>query len=179
MGKVMGKLSGLQQRFEESHAGKVVIGVFVTVFVLVGVVWNIPDSPIRRSLMPAVEPVAAPVGLDQFWGMYGNPSKRAETVEVQVKMADSQVRVWTMQAGERGIGWWDRWIMLRRAVMTDANVRPQVAHWAVRQVTGPNDHPVAVAIVLKTQNLTAPGEEDAGGKAASKILYQEALGAPR
>ena len=65
------------------------------------------------------------------------------------------------------------------AVMTDANVRPQVAHWAVRQVTGPGDHPVAVAIVLKTQNLTAPGEEDAGGKAATKILYQEALGAPR
>ena len=46
----MGKLSGLQQRFEESRGGKIVISIFIAVFVLVGVVWNIPDSPIGRSL---------------------------------------------------------------------------------------------------------------------------------
>jgi hypothetical protein len=52
-----------------------------------------------------------------------------------------------------------------------------VAHWAVREVTEPNEHPVAVAVVLRTQNLSAPGEEDAAssGKAATKVLYQEAL----
>lgn len=172
----MSKLSGLQQRFEDSRGGKVVISAFVALFVLVGVVWNVPDSPIRRGLMPAVEPVAAPVGLDQYWGMYGNPSKRAETVEVQVKMADGQIRVWAMEPGADGMGWWDRWIMLRRAVMTDANVRPQVARWAVREVTEPGDHPVAVAVVLRTQNLTAPGEDgESSGKSATKILYQEVL----
>ena len=173
----MGKLSTLQQRFEESRAGKIVISIFVGVFVLVGVLWNIPDSPIRRMLLPAVQAVAAPAGLDQYWGMYGTPTKRTEAVEVQVKMADGEVRIWTMQPGAPGIGWWDRWIMLRRAVMTDASVRPQVAHWAVREVTEPNEHPVAVAVVLRTQNLSAPGEEDAAssGKAATKVLYQEAL----
>jgi hypothetical protein len=176
----MGKLSGLQQRFEASRAGKIVIGVFVAVFVLVGVVWNIPDSPIRRSVMPAVEPIAAPVGLDQYWGMYGDPSRRAETVEVQVKMADGKVRVWTMEPGARGVGWWDRWIMLRRAVMTDANVRPQVARWAVREVSQPNDQPVAVAVVLTLRNLSAPGQEVQGsGKPVTKVLYQEMLAAPK
>jgi hypothetical protein len=175
----MDKLSGLQQRYEASRAGKIVISVFVALFVLVGVVWNIPDSPIRRALMPAVEPVAAPVGLDQYWGMYGAPSKRVEGIEVQVKMADGRIRTWTMQPGSQGVGWWDRWIMLRRAVMTDANVRPQVARWAVREVTEPSEHPVAVAVVLHTQTLSAPGEESEGGKSASKILYQEALAAPQ
>ena len=172
----MANLTTLQQRFEESRTGKIVISIFVAVFVLVGVVWNIPDSPIRRGLLPAVEPVAAPAGLDQYWGMYGTPSKRIEAVEVQVRMADGQTRVWTMQPGERGVGWWDRWIMLRRAVMTDANVRPQIARWVVREVTEPDEHPVAVAVVLRTQNLSQPGDEDAaGGKSAAKVLYQEAL----
>jgi hypothetical protein len=175
----MGKLSGLQQRFERSGAGKIVISVFVALFVLVGVLWNIPDSPIRRSLVPALTPVAAPIGLDQFWGMYGNPSKRAETIEVQVKMADGAIRVWTMEPGAPGMGWWDRWIMIRRAVMTDASVRPQVAHWVVRQITRPGERPVAVAVVLKVQTLTAPGEEGAStGKPATKVLYQELLGTP-
>src|SRR6476620_11193070 len=68
-----GKLVNLQQRFEESHVGKVVISAFVAVFVLIGVLWNVPDSPIRRSLMPVLTPDAAPAGLDQFWGMYGTP----------------------------------------------------------------------------------------------------------
>ena len=49
-----GKLANLQQRFEESDVGKVVISAFVAVFVLIGVLWNVPDSPIRRSLMPVV-----------------------------------------------------------------------------------------------------------------------------
>ena len=49
-----------------------------------------PDSPIRRTLLPVVEAVAVPVGLDQYWGMYGTPTKRIEAVEVQVKMADGR-----------------------------------------------------------------------------------------
>lgn len=175
----VGKLSTLQQRFEESGAGKVVISGFVVVFLLVGIVWNIPDSPIRRSLLPVVEPVAAPAGLDQFWGMYGSPSKRVETVEVQVRMADGEDRVWTMQDGERGVGWWDRWILLRRAVIYDANLRPQLAHWVVREVTEPTERAVSVAVLLSTEILSPPGDEAGSKSAATKVLYQEALGSPQ
>ncbi len=175
----VGKLSTLQQRFEESRVGKVVISGLVAVIVVVGVVWNIPDSPIKRSLVPLVEPVAAPAGLDQYWGMYGTPSKRVEAVEVHVRMANGETRVWTMQPGERGVGWWDRWIMLRRAVMVDASVRPQVARWVAREITAPNERAVAVAVVLRTENLSQPGEAAGSGKSAMKVLYQEALAGPQ
>ncbi len=171
----MGKFSTLQQRFEESRVGKVVISGLVAVMVLVAVVWNVPDSPIRRSLLPLVEPVAAPAGLDQYWAMYASPSRRVEAVEVHVRMANGETRVWTMQPGERGVGWWDRWIMLRRAVMVDASVRPQIARWVAREVTGPNERAAAVAVVLRTETLSPPGEDAAGGKSAMKVLYQEAL----
>jgi hypothetical protein len=170
-----GKLSTLQPRFEQSRAGKVVISVLVGAFVLVGVVWNIPDSPIGRGLQAVVKPVAAATGLNQNWGMYGTPDERVETVEVHVEMANGETRIWTMQPGGRGVGWWDRWILLRRAVIHDSNVRPELAHWVVRQVTGPTEHAIAVSVVLRTENLSPPGEPAGGKSPASKVLYQESL----
>ena len=44
--------------------------------------------------------------------------------------------------------------------MDDASVRPQVARWVVREVTAPNERAVAVAVVLRVENLSPPGEED-------------------
>jgi hypothetical protein len=173
------KLSTLQQRFEESHVGKVVISGLVAVIVLVGIVWNLPDSPIQKSLLPAVAPIAAPAGLDQYWGMYGTPDTRLETVEVQVRMANGENRVWTMQPGERGVGWWDRWILLRRAVIHDASIRPQLARWVVREVTEPTERAVGVTVLFRTENLSAPGERAGGKSPAMKVLYQEALAGPQ
>jgi hypothetical protein len=169
-----------QQRFEESRAGKVVISVFIAVFVLIGVVWNIPDSPIGRGLQALVKPVASVAGLDQNWGMYGTPTRRVETIEVHVTMADGEDRVWTMQPGEQGVGWWDRWILLKRSAMVDSSIRPQLAHWVVRQITKPDERAVSVSMILRTENLSAPGDDGAGGRAAAKkVLYQEALAGPR
>ena len=176
----MADLGSPQQRFEQSRAGKAVISAFVAVFVLVGVIWNIPDSPIGRGLQAVVKPVASVVGLDQNWGMYGTPTRRVETIEVHVTMADGQDRVWTMQPGERGVGWWDRWILLKRSATVDASIRPQLAHWVVRQVTRPDEHPVSVTMILRTENLSAPGDEATGSRAsAKKVLYQEALAGPQ
>ena len=174
-----GTPSTVQQRFEESNLGRVVISGLVAVFVLVGVVWNIPDSPVGQRLQALVKPVAAATGLDQYWGMYGTPTKRLENVEVHVKMADGEDRVWTMRPDARGVGWWDRWIMLKRAAMTDASFRPQLAHWVVRQVTGPTERAIAVSVVLRTENLSPPGEPASGKSPAMKVLYQEVLAGAR
>jgi hypothetical protein len=179
-GSTVADLSTPQARFEKSRAGKVVISVFIAVFVLIGVVWNIPDSPIGRGLQTVVKPVAAAVGLDQNWGMYGTPTRRVETLEVHVTMADGEDRVWTMQPGEKGVGWWDRWILLKRSATVDSSFRPQLAHWVVRLVTKPDERAVSVSVLLRTENLSAPGDEGAGSRAAAKkVLYQEALAGPR
>jgi hypothetical protein len=169
---------GLQQRFEDTHVGRVVVGVLIAVVLFIGIVWNLPDSPITRALIPAAKPVAAAIGLDRYWGMYGTPDTRVESVEVQVKMANGETRIWSMQPGGRGVGWWDRWILLRRAVISDASVRPQLAHWVVGQVAKPSEKPVDVTVLFRTENLSAPGEAAGGRAPATKILYQETLAGP-
>jgi hypothetical protein len=181
LGTRLRELATLQQRFEASAAGKAVISGLIVVIVLVGVVWNLPDSPIKRLLSPVAKPVAVPTGLDQGWAMYApNPSRRVDTVEVQVTMANGENRVWTMQPGARGISefGWDRWMVMRYSAVLDANVRPDLARWVAREVTGPGEQAVAVSMVLRTETLQAPDEPAAeGGRRgnATKVLYQENL----
>ncbi|MGV0604400.1 hypothetical protein [Mycolicibacterium sp. XJ1904] len=177
----LGGFHTLQQRFESSRLGRVVISVAIVVFVFVGVVCNLPDSPIKRELLPVVEPIAVPAALDQSWAMYANPSRRQDTVEVQVSFADGQTRVWTFEPGASGVGWWDRWLLLRYAALLDADFRRQLAHWAVRELSRPNDKAVGVTMLLRTETLTAPGEESAETRrpVASKVLYQEDLAGAR
>jgi hypothetical protein len=172
------RMGTLQQRFEESSAGRGVVSAFIVVFLLVGIAWNVPDSPIRRLFLPVVTPVAAPVGLDQYWGMYGTPDSRIESVDVHVHMATGEDRVWTMQPGARGVGWWDRWILLRRSVIHDASIRPQLAGWVVRELTAPGERAVGVTVVFRTETLSPPGKGPPG-KPATKVLFQEVLATPQ
>ncbi len=114
--------------------------------------------------------------------MYADPIRRADTIEVHVKMASGEDRVWTMQPGEQGIGWWDRWLLLRYSAVLDSRIRPQLARWVVRQLTEPNERAVGVTVVLRTEILQPPDEpprEDGRRSSAMKILYQENLAGPR
>jgi hypothetical protein len=170
----------LQQRFEGSSVGKVLISGLVVVILLLNLVWNLPQtSPISDGLHALTDPVAVPLGLDQWWGMFAVPETRVTSVEVDVKMSDGETRVWRMEPGASGVGWWSRWTGLRNQVVKNQFVRPQLAHWVLGQVTKPGERATEVVVLLRTENLSKPGEPAAGKSPANKILYQEALRAPQ
>ena len=75
----------------------------------------------------------------------------------------------------------DRWLLLRYAAVLDADFRRQLAHWVVDEVTRPNEKAVDVTMVLRTETLTAPGEEARPNRrpVATKLLYQENLASSR
>jgi hypothetical protein len=171
----------LQQRVEESHAGRVAISVLVLVILITGVVWNLPDSPLRRSLSPALRPVAMGTGLSQQWALFApSPNRRLETLEVRVAMADGTERIWTVRPGERVVGSlaWMHWVHLMRRAVVEPAIRPQISHWVVREVTTPAERPVGVQMIMKTQNLSKPSE-NTGSATATKVLYQEDLAGRR
>jgi hypothetical protein len=176
-------LSSLQQRFEESPVGEIAISVLVAVVIIVGVAWNLPESPIKRSLLPIVGPVAAATYVNQEWALFAPVvPTRTETVEVQVIMADGSVRVWTAAPGDRLTGAiaLARWKRLMNFAIIKPEIRPGIARWVVRRVTRPSEHPVRVAMVLRVQNLPPPGEEGRTlGATAGKVLYQEDLTGPQ
>ena len=175
----LGQLSTLQQRFEESRVGEFLISALVAIIVLVGIAWNLPDSPVRRSLSPVVGPIGAATYLNQAWAAFApGVSTRTESIEVEVSMADGSVRIWNAEPGNRltGAVAWARWTRLRYFAVIKPEIRPGIARWAVRRATEQSERPVRVAMVLRVQNLPPPGEEGrTRGATATKVLYEEEL----
>jgi hypothetical protein len=168
-----------QQRFEASATGKAVISGVVAVILFLNLVWNLPQgSAISDDFHELADPAAVALGLDQWWGMFAVPESRVVSVEVDVKMANGETRIWRMQPGAPGVGWWSRWTGLRNQVVKNQVVRPQLAHWVVDQVTKPGERAAEVVVLLRSENLSKPGQPAAGKSPASKVLYQETL-APR
>ena len=89
-------LSNLQQRFEESRIGQVVISAIIVLVVTTGVAANLPDSPIARTVASVTNPIAVYTGLDTKWAMFApDPAQRLDKVDVDVTMADGSHVVWS------------------------------------------------------------------------------------
>ncbi|BBX00717.1 hypothetical protein MMOR_16530 [Mycolicibacterium moriokaense] len=171
------QFSSLQERFEASPVGQVVISALVIAIIGVGVAFNLPESPIKRTLDPVVGPAATATYINQQYALFApDVPKRTETVEVQVLMDDGTIRGWTMPDRDRAIGGFAyvRWLRLMNFAVTRPEIRPGIARWAAHEVAGPSERPVQVAMVLRVQNLPPPGE-NIRGATAMKVLYSEDL----
>jgi hypothetical protein len=171
------KLSAIGQRFERSFAGEAVISALVTLVVLIGVVWNLPDSHVKRTMTPTLRPIAAATGLQQSWRMYApEPISRLEGMQVLVRMADGSERVWSWRHGDRVIApfAWYRWQKLKEQAIREPRSRAGIAHWVVRELTAPPERPARVQILFRSEPLPPPGED--GPKTVTvETLYDEAL----
>jgi hypothetical protein len=167
----------LGRRFERSIAGEALISVFVTVAVLIGVVWNLPNSDIKQSLTPALRPIATATGLQQRWQMYApEPISSLESIQVRVRMAEGPDRVWAWQQGDRLIGpfSWYHWQKLKEQMVRESAGRAGVAHWVVRELTTPGEQPVGVQMLFRNEQLPPPGR-NAPRTVTVETLYDEKL----
>ena len=150
----------LSERFEKSLAGEVLISALVTTAVIIGVVWNLPDSEIKRAAQPALQPLAVASGTEQIWQMYApDPVQRVEILEVHVTMADGSDRVWSFNEGDRVLGpfHWYHWQKLKEQAIREPGIRTGLAMWVVHHLTVPGDHPVRVQMLFRSKELAAPG----------------------
>jgi hypothetical protein len=173
----MREVTTLQERLENSVVGQGLISAVVSMVVLTGIVWNLPDSAIKDTFQPTLMPIATATGLMQQWHMYApDPIQRLEVVDVHVTMADGSDRVWAMRKDHPVVGQfsWYRWQKLKEQVIRDRGIRPGIAHWVVRQLTVPSEHPIRVQIVFRAEDLPAPGKS--GPLATTQeVLYDETL----
>ena len=156
----------LSERFEKSFAGEVLISALVTTALIIAVVWNLPDSEVKRAAQPALQPLAVASGTEQVWQMYApGPIQRTETLEVHVSMADGSDRVWSFTQGDRLLGpfHWYHWQKLKEQAIRQPDIRSGLAMWVVRHLTMPSDHPVRVQMLFRSQELPPPGKSAASG----------------
>jgi hypothetical protein len=167
----------LSHRFEETLAGEALISALVTAALIIAVVWNLPDSDIKRSAQPALQPLAVSSGTDQVWQMYApDPIRRSEVLEIHVTMADGSDRVWSFNQGDRLIGQfhWYHWQKLKEQAIRQPNIRAGLVMWVVRHLSRPGEQPQRVQMIFRAEDLLPPGK--AGIPASEKqTLYEQDL----
>jgi hypothetical protein len=166
----------LQQRFEESRRGKRVISGIIAVIIGTQLVWSMPDSAIRRGLMPVVEPANA-INVNERWSMFAPvTATRVEEFEVDVTMADGSTRIWKRLPDPLldKIFLPDRWPAMTETARHEQDGRREFARWVVTKVTGPSDRPVKVVMMYRFKVLPPPGQPSVGST-GTKVIYEEAL----
>jgi hypothetical protein len=169
--------SPLSQRFEKSLAGEALISALVTAALIIAIVWNLPDSEVKRAAQPALRPIAVASGTEQVWQMYApDPIQRTEILEVHVTMADGSDRVWSFNKGNLLLGpfHWYHWQKLKEQAIRQPEIRPGLAMWVVRQVTAPGDHPMRVQMLFRSTAIALPGKS-AASDFNTETLYDKQL----
>jgi hypothetical protein len=165
------------ERLERSLIGEVLISGLVATALIVALVWNLPDSEIKRSATTTLEPVASATGLDQTWKMYApDPIRRLEYLDIHVTMADGTDRVWSFREGDPILGpfSWYHLQKIKEQAIREQDVRAGFARWAVRQVTQPGERPLRVRMVFRSQDLPPPGQATPDGW-HTETLFDETL----
>jgi hypothetical protein len=160
-----------------SRIRETAISAMIVVVLAVGVLWALPASAIKSAVSPVLEPIGLSLGLDQNWALFApTPPRRQEDVEVHVAMASGTEKVWTLPKRNQifGTPYTHRWRKFKESLLTQPQIRSDFAHWVVREFTGPNDRPVRVEMLLRTEDLLPPGVSGQG-QTAVQTLYSEDL----
>lgn len=169
-------LASLQERTERSVAGQVGISAVIAVIVLTSIIYCMPDSAIRRDLIPVAEPVGTGLGLDQNWGVFApNPPGQTETVTVDITMSDGSVEQWKFPRADvvdQFAAY--RWRTVKERLVRVTSLRADFCHWVIRHAVKPSAKPVQVQMILRTEQLLPPGSHDSP-KVGQQILYNEKL----
>jgi hypothetical protein len=170
------KRSTFQQRLEESRLGRRIITGIIVVILGTQVVWSMPESAIRRGLMPVVEPANA-IDVNQRWTMFApRLPTRVEEFEVDVTMADGSTRVWKLLPNPwlEKVFLPDRWEVMAANVQRQQDGRVEFTRWVVDRLTRPSDHPVKAVMKFNFKVLPPPGQPSKGA-IGTKVLYEEVL----
>jgi hypothetical protein len=159
---------GVQERLEKAPAGRALISVFLLFTVFSLVVWNLPDSEVKRQALGVVRPYVNAVGLDQNWGVFA-PDPRRQTTQLfaRVTYADGREETWRVPSGDPVVGeYWDyRWRKWAEWAIADAydHLWQPAAEWFARRA-GEHGEVEKVVLVRRWYDLYPPGPGPARGE---------------
>lgn len=152
----------MQSRIEGSRAGRIVISAALLFTVFALVVWNAPDSPLRRHLLVATGRYTAALGLDQNWAVFA-PNPRTDSLKLiaSVQFANGRSENWALPRGGSILGaYWDyRWLKWMEWTISPDN-RPlwqATANYVARRLSRPGTPVSRVFLAEETSTNNPPG----------------------
>ena len=171
----MNALTKLQERFEASDIGRMLISAFL-IFTLLGiVVWNLPGGTAQSKLIPVARPYFQSAGLDQGWGVFApDPRNMTNDFYARLDYPDGSQVVWRYPLGNPVVATYRtfRWQKWSEHVAIDARsvLLDPTAQWLVRTQVRDGQHPVQVTLVQRFAD-TPPPDSKAALQWQENVLY--------
>lgn len=153
----------LQERFERSRTGRILISLFVIVTLVTVVTANLPASRLQEVLLKPDHPYLYGVGLDQTWGVFA-PDPRQVTVDLraQVMFADGSQETWQVPRRNNVVGEYldYRWLKWAEWTVQPAysNLYRPAAIYAARRLATRGRRPVRVSLIDRSHPISPPGQ---------------------
>lgn len=105
-----------------------------------------------------------------------NPPRSTSQLQVDVTMADGQVRTWKFQPDRSPLGSfnWDRWRKFKEQLIKTEKLRANFAQWVVTDLTRPSEKAAKVEIILFTATLPPPGTDEPV-KTEATVIYSQTM----
>jgi hypothetical protein len=152
----------LQDRFERTTLGRVLISAFLIVTLVTILTANLPASRLQDLLLRADHPYLYGVALDQNWGVF-SPDPRRETIDIsaRVTFADGSHVTWHVPRRNAVIGEYSdyRWLKWPEYVVQPAYEtlwRPAALYVARKYATSTH-RPIRVELMNRWYELQPPG----------------------
>jgi hypothetical protein len=151
---------GLQERFEASELGRILISAFIVVTLVVIVAANLPASELKAQLTRISNPYIELVGIKQVWGVFApDPRRRVLFLEAKIRYDDGTTGVWKPPRGApfpnsyRDVRWrkWVEPVHLTQALW------PLMTRWIAREHATSGKRPVEVELIRRSYWMNAPG----------------------
>ena len=156
--------TSLQERFERTSVGRILISLFLIVTFVTLLTANLPESRLQSVLLDADRYYVYGAGLDESWGVFA-PDPRREVIEVsaRVAFADGSTKTFHVRKRDPVIGEYVdyRWLKWVEYVVSPASAdqlwKPAAAYFA-RKLATPSKRPVRVSLHERWYDLQPPGE---------------------
>ena len=172
--------TSLQQRFERSRVGRVVISLFVLATLITVLTANLPASHLQTVLQRFDHPYLNAADFQQDWGVFA-PDPRQQTVEVlaRVTFADGSQQTWQIPARNPVVGeyidyrWrkWEEWVVSPSYPFL---YKPG-AVYAARRLATPDRRPVRVQLIDLSHQITVPGQTAFQTKPTEHTFYTTSI----
>jgi hypothetical protein len=158
----MGRRS-LQERFERTSVGHILISVFLLMTMVTLVTANLPPSRLQDLLLSAEHPYLYGIALDQDWGVFA-PDPRHETIDVtaRVTFADGSQADWKVPRRNPVIGEYIdyRWLKWTEYVIlpSQSQLWRPAALYVARRLASPAHRPTQVTLTNHWYDVMPPGQ---------------------
>jgi hypothetical protein len=163
----------LQERFESTTLGRVVISVFILAVFVALLTANLPVSRLQNLLTRADHQFVYALGFDQSWGVFA-PDPRQQTIDVtaHITFEDGSKATWKVPRRDPVFGEYTdyRWLKWAEYVVSPihSELWNPIAAYVARQYATPSHRPREVRLTNRAKLLVPPGQ-----KTRDQLLVQE------